>query len=99
MMAISENQATNFINRTKNDYGTVMGSVQTLQAIAEIVAQETSAWGGAAAITAAIPEATWDATYPFTKAEFADILSNFAAAVDVLGNHGDLKPNLVKLRD
>ncbi len=98
-MAISQTQATNFINRTKTNYLSLMASVKVLQGLATENAQEVTAWGGGAAITAAIPDATWDATYPFTKAEFIDILSNFASCQNVLAAHGDLEPNLTKLRE
>jgi hypothetical protein len=98
-MAISQTQAENFVNRTKTDYLSLMTSVRIVQMLAVQNALEVTAWGGAAAITAAIPDLDWDATYPFTKAEFADILNNFGDADDVLGAHGDLKTNLTKLRE
>lgn len=98
-MAISQTQAQNFVNRTKVDYLAILAHVQVLQAIATLNTQEVTAWGGASVITAAVPTQDWDNAYPFTKAEFADILSNLASVADVLGSHGDLKPNLTKLRE
>ena len=98
-MTISQTQAENFINRTKNNYLTIMANVKALQAAATENAQEVTAWGGGAAITGAIEQGTWDAAYPFTKAEFHDILANIASCANVLATHGDLEPNLTKLRE
>lgn len=98
-MAISQSQAEHFINRTKNSYLSVLTHIQAVEAVALMNEQEVAAWGGGAAITAAIPSENWDAAQPFTKEEFHDILANIAALKDLMGNHGDLKTNLVKLRE
>jgi hypothetical protein len=102
-MTISQAQAENFINRTKQAYQTILASVKSIQAIAGENAQEVTAWGGGAAITDAIPDGSdpgqWDSLYPFTKAQFHDALTNLASCADVLASHGDLKPNLNRLRE
>jgi len=98
-MAMTETQAVNFINRVKADHLRVVGHVEALQAIALMLSQEVGAHGGIGAITSAIPDEVWEAAYPFTKGEFDAVASDFGELTDVLGEHGDLKPNLAKLRE
>lgn len=98
-MAMTETQAMNLINRARVDYLRVIDRVETLQAIALLLSQEVAAHGGVPVITSTIPDETWDVTYPFTKQEFVSIAADFANLIDVLGEHGDLKPNLAKLRE
>jgi hypothetical protein len=98
-MAISQVQAMNFVTRTRGNYLFMLSQIREAQCTALANSQEVTAWGGGATITGAIDDTTWSTTYPFTKAEFHDILSNFSSAADLLGSHGDLKTNLTKLRE
>jgi len=98
-MAMTETQATNLMSRVKGYYLRVMESIEALQGTALVLSQEVGAHGGIGAITSAISDETWGATYPFSKQEFAAIAADFAELTDVLGEHGDLKPNLAKLRE
>lgn len=98
-MAISQEQAINFVTRTRGNYLSMLAQIREAQCTALANSQEVTAWGGGATITGAIDDTTWDATYPFTKTEFHDILANFGSAADLLGSHGDLKTNLTKLRE
>jgi len=98
-MAMTETQATNFISRVKTYYLQVMERVETLQAAALALSQEVGAHGGISAITSAILDETWNTMYPFSKQEFGSIAADFGKLTDVLGEHGDLKANLAKLRE
>lgn len=98
-MAMTKTQAMNFMSRVKTDYLRVMSRVEALQAIALVLSQEVGAHGGISAITSPIPDEVWDTAYPFTKQEFGAIAADFGKLTDALGEHGDLKANLAKLRE
>jgi hypothetical protein len=98
-MAMTETQAMNFMSRVKAYYLRVMERVEVLQATALVLSQEVGAHGGISAITSAISDEAWSAAYPFSKGEFGAIASDFGNLTDVLGEHGDLKANLAKLRE
>lgn len=96
---MDEQQAINFVSNVIADFNAMLAQIKQAQATALQRTQEMTAHGGAAVITAAIQQANWDASFSqMTKAEFADAMSNLASAEDLLGSHGDLKPNLYRLK-
>lgn len=96
----TSSQAINFVNQTKVEVGRVRGKAQDAQSIALLNSQMVTAHGGGQVIVDAISVGDWDSNFPnFTKAQFVDALANLASVADILGSHGDLKPNLYRLLD
>ncbi len=96
----TSSQSINFVNQTKIDVSRIRGKTQEAQSVALLTSQQVTAHGGGQVIVDAISVGDWDSNFPnFTKAQFVDALANLASVSDLLGSHGDLKPNLYRLLD